>query len=317
MHLLLLAVLAAAPSYLQLGSGIVYSDAPRPTFYVVAQPQGVEAIDATSGKVRWRNDGAFLPLTPRGELLLVSMRPSVKRPKPRLVALAASTGRPRFEVSVPARAGELLVSNNAPGTRFVVIAYRDRGEDFVAASSASCYAGGAALRFPPPCSSAQATLRIDWKAHRAIALELGTPKPVVERSDQALTRVQVGASIQNDGGDLVYQPRGAKPVVLLRREGHLMVWPAFSADAVTVAGIGQRAQSSAGKPSYDAAFFDTRTGAPLGTCAVDETPAPFIVRGKNVFYVWSRHVGALDLASCRRRYTHEVRDLEYHGSYPP
>ena len=324
---LVLAVLSASP-YVSLSDGVLYAEAPQPTLYAVAQPTGVEAIDARTGTIRWHDRDAVLPLVVRGGALLVSVSGSALHPRPRLVALDLANGKRLFELSVPERIAPLLVNPTGPGTRSSVSSFREGDDDFIHAETMSCYAGGAARTNPPPCQSADATVRIDWKARAAMPADAKPPaarqqqiqvppnkRPTTVRTASGAT----GVAVQENNGDVRYRPPSGSDVVLVRRAGHSSLWPTLAVDGAAIVGFGQQegGADSEQRFTYDAAFFDAETGAPLGTCAVHETPMPFLLRGKRVFYVWARHLAALDLTACRTLYRRRVRDLEYRGPMPP
>jgi hypothetical protein len=117
---------------------------------------------------------------------------------------------------------------------------------------------------------------------------------------------------------LLHRWRGgnALPDVVVRGSAQNNDAISVSVDRRHVLGI---VQDPAATPRfhYNIAVFSTITGRFVGRLVSELYPVVFVVWGHRLIYFFPDRVAIGDLASSQPLYQWALRDIHYHGSYPP
>ena len=312
MLVLALLMVAATPSN-RLGGLVIESDLPQPTLFVSASG-GVEALDAQTGRTRWRVPLAGSPLLVRDGKLLCAGG----------AVFDAGSGAQLFTVTgVPDE-------RPGPGRTGGQQATTVNGEDYVSAGWTQCYAGGAAVRSPEPCTQGQSVMRIDWPGRKAVLAAIPVAAPEVSRTANEIAfRTSDGGSARIDlgrrGKPLLHPARGRSRTLLAGAAGEVRAF--VSADRQDVLAIAP-VTSAGGAPRELLAVYSAQTGTRRARCTIDAAGAPaapgFLVRAGKLVWLGAPHSSgtasllAWDLARCTVAWQRTIADPSvYVGPFPP
>jgi hypothetical protein len=331
-----------------LQTGVVV-DRARQVVYIMNDPRGVHAVDVVSGRVLWRSRTATAPLLSRRDRLLALAASAPGEHGLRLVLLDASRGK--LIKTLPPIALPDWVSptvGSGLGSQFGIQAAGRGDTAFVAWHATTHYVGGAYLRNPAPGKDEHGTVEVDLASGSLLPRLDEAPLDSLPVSRDGNGGYSFGPfAVSGTEATVLVEQTSTDRKVILRRTRDSSPSSDTVLEAVAIPGqalnmfaqmsadrrhllVVEQLPTSKGRVPYRLTVFTTDRGVRVGSFVQTDVPGPFIVFGSRLLsYFWSTEprrvtdlrsqvqVRAIDLASGKVLFTHRVRDLRYHGSYPP
>jgi hypothetical protein len=298
-----------------------------PRLFIALPSNELAGIDVRTGRVLWRTAKAAFPLLARGNRVLALLPPVGGKPGWLLGVLDARSGAvlARFP---PWAQGSGTVGEGM-GTSMGLEGVSEGGHDYVAWRSRSQQMSGVPGNYPIYLDSGAA--QVDLIRATLIPMPRGIPsRSLAVHVDQPagyhtdpfavddITAVATRKYVNPGFQLLLHRWRGgdALPDVVVRGSAQNNDAISVSVDRRHVLGI---VQDPAATPRfhYNIAVFSTITGRFVGRLVSELYPVVFVVWGHRLIYFFPDRVAIGDLASSQPLYQWALRDIHYHGSYPP
>lgn len=318
--------LASAPTSVFIAEGLVAS-ADRAVLYLMA-PRGIEAVRTADGRVAWRSDAADVPLAVADGRLLALRNAGALT----LVVLDASGGGLVTVLpSVTVSGGAKATVGDGLGRAFRMpgATWRD-GRVEVTWAWRTWYAGGPAPTAAMEAAAARAgqgVVTVDLAAGRLVsATEVAVtafappPNPNGPWSLEFATGAGIATLRQVQGG--------GSQAIRLRAAGRSATLPDAVLTVAPVAGAYARAavdgrsvlvgERLPRRGRNRVTIYDPVTATRIGGWADGPIiPWTFILADSRLVSVRGNEAWVDDLATGKKVWSRPLRDLAYHGSYPP
>lgn len=302
---------AMAPPLVDPGAGVVHAMASEG-----APPLGSEAktlliaLDAQSGKRKWKSSEAAIPLAIAGGKLLALER---SRRVSDVVMLDPANGK-----RIARCAGSRFSVGEGLGSSSDVRGFSHDGQSYLVDQSRGWYAGGAA-----PSPERERASRTQSKSVHLVTVGDRTcsSSPVEADPFSAPAPTHEGARV------LVRQQGPEGPILTLRDAADQRVLAEHQASARTISNVAvspdglhlmiQDQQGTGAATTYRTAIRDARTGELVFRHDIPFAISGFAVVGDRLLASGGSLFIAFDLRTGTRVWEHGVPDLRYHGPYPP
>jgi hypothetical protein len=303
-----------------------------PRLYLCLPSGELEAEDVLTGKTLWRSSKAAFPLLARNERLLALLAADPHDDGWRMAVLDADTGKILFEYpgwGKEAQAGGAVGEGMGTSTR--VEGFSQGGLDYVAWRSAS--SDVSPVNHPArPVRVVSGTARVDLFQGTLIPVEGQPPRHGIHFSSNRrggeqsepfeIEGVTVTASRELEKGKwklLMRRSRDAEglPRVVISQAPWQFCGVAVTADRRHVLGIFNAPGKSGSAGGYDVTMCSTATGRKTGHLVTDSWPSSSVILKDKLIYFFPDQVKVVDIPSGKKSFSWPLRNLMYHGSYPP
>ena len=298
-----------------------------PRLFVALPSNELAAIDIRTGAALWRTTRAAFPLLARGNRILALLPPVSGKPGWLTAVLDAGSGA--ILSRLPPWGDGAGTVGEGMGTSVTLEGVSNGGRDYVAWRSRRQQISGVPGRYPTYFDSGAAEVDLirttliplpQGIPHRALAIHVDQPAGYHTDAFEVEDHVAVAARVYvNPGFQLVlhrWRGQSQLPDVMVGGSPQYNDAISVSQDRRHVLGIVQD-PAALRRYRYNIAAFATVTGQSVGRLASDAYPATFVVWDRRLIYFVPDRVAIGDLATARSLYQWTLRDLRYHGSYPP